>query len=185
MYNWGFYTEPEAEMNGRKIYWPRGRGLGGSSSINGLIYVRGQPQDYDAWAQAGNRGWGWRDVLPYFIRSEGNQRGASATHGGDGPLACSDIGAKHELIEAIIAGAGELGVPRTDDFNGGVQEGVGLLPAVHEKRAALQFGGGLPAARRRRGRTWRSRSARRPRASCSKAPEQSASNIASTARRSA
>jgi len=125
VYNWGFYTEPEAEMHGRKIYWPRGRGLGGSSSINGLIYVRGQPQDYDAWAQAGNRGWGWRDVLPYFIRSEGNQRGASATHGGDGPLACSDIGAKHELIEAIIAGAGELGVPRTDDFNGGVQEGVG------------------------------------------------------------
>ena len=125
VYNWGFYTEPEPEMHGRKIYWPRGRGLGGSSSINGLIYVRGQPQDYDAWAQAGNRGWGWRDVLPYFIRSEGNQRGASATHGGDGPLACSDIGAKHELIEAIIAGAGELGVPRTDDFNGGVQEGAG------------------------------------------------------------
>ena len=125
VYNWGFHTEPEPEMKRRKIYWPRGRGLGGSSSINGLIYVRGQPQDYDAWAQAGNREWGWRDVLPYFIRSEGNQRGASATHGADGPLACSDIGAKHELIEAIIAGAGELGVPRTDDFNGGVQEGAG------------------------------------------------------------
>ncbi|HQU49860.1 MAG TPA: GMC family oxidoreductase N-terminal domain-containing protein, partial [Casimicrobiaceae bacterium] len=101
------------------------RGLGGSSSINGLIYVRGQPEDYDRWAAAGNRGWGWRDVLPYFIRSEGNQRGASAAHGGDGPLKCSDIGEKHELIEAIIAGAGELGVPRTEDFNGGVQEGVG------------------------------------------------------------
>ena len=127
VYNWGFHTEPEAEMNGRRIYWPRGRGLGGSSSINGLIYIRGQPEDYDAWAAAGNSGWAWRDVLPYFIRSEGNQRGASATHGGDGPLACSDIGAPHELIEAIIAGAGELGVPRTDDFNGGVQEGAGYF----------------------------------------------------------
>ena len=78
-YNWGFYTEPEPSMNGRKVYWPRGRGLGGSSSINGLIYVRGQPQDYDRWADAGNSGWGWRDVLPYFIRSEGNSRGASDT----------------------------------------------------------------------------------------------------------
>jgi choline dehydrogenase len=112
-------------MNGRRIYWPRGRVLGGSSSINGLIYVRGQPQDCDAWAAARNSGWGWRDVLPYFVHSEGNQRGASATHGSDGPLACSDIGAQHEMIEAIIAGAGELGVPRSDDFNGGAQEGVG------------------------------------------------------------
>jgi choline dehydrogenase len=124
-YNWGFYTEPEPSMNGRKVYWPRGRGLGGSSSINGLIYVRGQPQDYDRWAEAGNAGWSWRDVLPYFIRSESNSRGASATHGADGPLACTDIGAKHELIEAIIAGAGTLGVARTDDFNGGDQQGVG------------------------------------------------------------
>lgn len=124
-YNWRFYTEPEASMNGRKIYWPRGRGLGGSSSINGLIDVRGQPQDYDRWAHAGNPGWGWNDVLPYFIRSESNSRGASAMHGADGPLACTDIGARHELIEAIIAGANTLGVPRSDDFNAGVQEGVG------------------------------------------------------------
>ena len=125
VYNWGFQTDPDPGMDHRRIYWPRGRGLGGSSSINGLIYVRGQPEDYDRWAAAGNRGWGWRDVLPYFIKSEGNERGASATHGADGPLRCSDIGEKHELIEAIIAGANELGVPRTDDFNGGVQEGVG------------------------------------------------------------
>ena len=96
-------------MNGRKIYWPRGRGLGGSSSINGLIYVRGQPQDYDRWADAGNAGWGWRDVLPYFIRSEGNSRGASAITAPTGRSRASDIGAKHELIEAIIAGAGDAG----------------------------------------------------------------------------
>lgn len=133
VYNWGFSTDPDPGMNGRRIYWPRGRGLGGSSSINGLIYVRGQPEDYDRWAAAGNRGWAWRDVLPYFIRSEGNERGASAGHGGDGPLACSDIGATHELIEAIIAGAGELGVPRTDDFNAGVQEGVGYYQLFTRK----------------------------------------------------
>ena len=123
--NWGFSTEPEPAMNGRAIYWPRGRTLGGSSSINGLIFVRGQSDDYDHWAELGNHGWSWRDVLPYFIRSEHNTRGASAVHGGDGPLWCSDIRHKHELIERIIEGAGELGVRRTDDFNGGDQEGVG------------------------------------------------------------
>ena len=123
--NWGFYTEPEPTMKDRRIYWPRGRTLGGSSSINGLIFVRGQRQDYDHWAELGNAGWGWDDVLPYFVRSEHNTRGASPAHGGDGPIWCSDIRHKHELIEAIIAGAGELGVPRTDDFNGGDQEGVG------------------------------------------------------------
>ncbi len=123
--NWGFYTEPEPSMKNRRIYWPRGRTLGGSSSINGLIFVRGQSADYDHWAQLGNHGWSWDDVLPYFIRSEHNTKGASATHGGDGPLWCSDIGAKHELVEAIIAGAAELGVPRTADFNAGDSEGVG------------------------------------------------------------
>ena len=123
--NWGFHTEPEPTMKDRRIYWPRGRTLGGSSSINGLIFVRGQAADYDQWAQLGNRGWSWDDVLPYFVRSEHNSRGASAAHGGDGPLWCSDIGKPHELIEGIIAGAQELGVPRTDDFNGGDQEGVG------------------------------------------------------------
>jgi choline dehydrogenase len=125
VYNWMFYTDPDPGMDARRIYWPRGRGLGGSSSINGLIYVRGQPEDYDAWERAGNRGWGWDDVLPYFVRSESNARGASAAHGATGPLACSDIGAPHELIEAIIDGARSLGVPRNDDFNAGVQEGVG------------------------------------------------------------
>ncbi|MEO7727100.1 MAG: choline dehydrogenase [Burkholderiales bacterium] len=125
VYNWGFYTEREAAMNNRQIYWPRGRGLGGSSSINGLIYVRGQHEDYDRWASLGNAGWGWHDVAPYFIKSEGNSRGASEYHGGDGPLACSDIGETHPLMDAIIAGAKELGVPRNDDFNGARQEGVG------------------------------------------------------------
>jgi choline dehydrogenase len=126
-YNWRFHTDPEANMNGRRIYWPRGRGLGGSSSINGLIFVRGQRDDYDHWAQLGNAGWDWNSVLPYFIKSEHNSRGASDTHGGDGPLWSSDIRDKNELMEAIIRGAEELGVPRTDDFNSGEQEGVGYF----------------------------------------------------------
>jgi choline dehydrogenase len=110
VYNWGFHTEPEPAMNGRRVYWPRGRGLGGSSSINGLIYVRGQPEDYDRWAALGNAGWGWQDVLPYFERSR---------------MSVSEIGAKHELIEAFIRAAGELGVAPTTDFNNGRQEGAG------------------------------------------------------------
>lgn len=123
--NWGFYTEPEPTMKDRRIYWPRGRTLGGSSSINGLIFVRGQREDYDHWAALGNSGWSWTDVLPYFIRSEHNTMGAGPAHGADGPLWCSDIEHRHELIEAIIAGAGELGIPRTNDFNAGDQTGVG------------------------------------------------------------
>lgn len=124
-YNWCFETDPDPFMNGRRIYWPRGKTLGGSSSINGLIYIRGQREDYDHWAALGNPGWGYDDLLPYFKRSEGNQRGADPWHGADGPLKVSDIGAEHELIEAFIAGAAERGVPRNDDFNGGTQEGAG------------------------------------------------------------
>jgi choline dehydrogenase len=123
--NWCFYTEPDPQMNGRRIYWPRGKTLGGSSSINGLIYIRGQREDYDRWAASGNPGWSYDEVLPYFIKAERNQRGASPMHGAQGPLAVSDIGARDELIEAFIDGAGQLGVPRTDDFNGPVQEGAG------------------------------------------------------------
>ncbi len=133
VYNWGFHTDPDPGMHDRRIYWPRGRGLGGSSSINGLICVRGQPEDYDRWAALGNRGWGWRDVLPYFIRCEHNTRGASEFHGTDGPLWSSDIEDKHELMEAIIRGAGELGIPRNDDFNAGHQEGVGYYQLFTRK----------------------------------------------------
>ncbi|MBM3950990.1 MAG: choline dehydrogenase [Rhodospirillales bacterium] len=125
VFNWEFYTEPEAGMDNRRIYWPRGRCLGGSSSINGLIYIRGQHADYDHWAALGNAGWSARDVLPYFKKLEGNSRGADDWHGGDGPLSCSDIGEPHELIEAIIKGAQSLDVPRNPDFNGATQEGVG------------------------------------------------------------
>jgi choline dehydrogenase len=123
--NWCFATEPEPGMHGRRIYWPRGKTLGGSSAINGLIAIRGQAQDYDRWAAAGNPGWGYRDVLPYFKRLEHALEGESAYHGRDGPVWCSPIGRKHALIEAVIAGCAELGIARNDDFNGATQEGAG------------------------------------------------------------
>lgn len=149
--NWRFETDPDPNMNGRRIYWPRGKTLGGSSSINGLIYIRGQREDYDHWAALGNTGWGYDEVLPYFIRSEGNQRGSSPLHGGDGPLKVSDIGARHELIEAFIDGAQQIGVPRTEDFNGARQEGAGYfqLNTHHGLRCSTAKAYLPPAVRRR------------------------------------
>lgn len=149
-YNWRYYTEPDPGVNNRKVYWPSGRGLGGSSSINGLICVRGQHQDYERWAALGNKGWGWRDVLPWFIKSEHNTRGASEYHGADGPLWCSDIEEKHELMEAIIRGANELGIPRNDDFNGATQEGVGYYQLSTRKgwRSSTATAYLKPAAKR-------------------------------------
>lgn len=123
--NWCFRTDPDPNMNGRRIYWPRGKTLGGSSSINGLIYIRGQSADYDHWEELGNKGWSYADALPYFVKSEQNQRGANAFHGDNGPLKVSDIEAKHPLIEAFIASANASGIPRNEDFNGRDQEGVG------------------------------------------------------------
>lgn len=133
VYNWRFETEPDPGMNGRRIYWPRGRCLGGSSSINGLIYVRGQREDYDHWAALGNPGWSFDEVLPYFRRLENNSRGASRWHGDSGPISCTDIPGRHPLIDAVIAGAGELGVPRNDDFNGERQEGAGYYQLFTRK----------------------------------------------------
>ncbi len=126
--NWKFYTEPEPQMAGRRIYWPRGRVLGGSSSINGLIVIRGQPEDYDRWAHLGNNGWSWNEVLPYFIKLESNlDLAEDQLHGSNGPLQVSSINERHELIEAFIAAANRNGIARTADFNGRVQEGVGYF----------------------------------------------------------
>lgn len=120
-----FYTEPEPNMDDREIFWPRGVVLGGSSSINGLIFIRGQQEDYDRWADAGCEGWSWKDVLPYFKKSEHNTRGASEYHGGDGPLWASDVNERFELMEAFFSAGEELGIPRNADFNGATQEGGG------------------------------------------------------------
>ena len=107
--------------------WPRGKVLGGSCSINGLIYIRGQRQDFDLWRQLGNTGWSYDDVLPYFRRSENQERGADEYHGAGGPLAVSDLRTQHELHDAFIAGAEEAGYKLNPDFNGAEQEGVGPL----------------------------------------------------------
>ena len=126
-YNWMYETEPEAELDGRRIFQPRGKVLGGSSSINGLVYIRGQREDFDLWRQMGNTGWSYDDVLPYFRRSEDQQRGADPYHGVGGPIAVSDQTEPHELCDAFIAAGMETGLPRNDDFNGASQEGVGYF----------------------------------------------------------
>ncbi|MCW3476099.1 GMC family oxidoreductase [Limobrevibacterium gyesilva] len=131
---WYYETEPQPELNNRRISWPRGKVLGGSSAINGLIYIRGQKQDFDLWRQLGNTGWSYDDVLPYFRKSENQERGTDAYHGAGGPLGVSDLRARHELHDAFIAGAQEAGYPRNDDFNGADQEGVGPLQVTVWKR---------------------------------------------------
>ena len=125
--NWKFQTEPDPGMNNRQIYWPRGKTLGGSSSINGLIFIRGQKEDYDGWRDLGNPGWGWDDVLPYFKKAEGNDRLGEPLHSQTGPLKASSIPKKHVLVETFKKAANALGVPNTDDFNNLTQEGVGYF----------------------------------------------------------
>lgn len=125
-HNYAFVTVPQPGLNGRSGYVPRGRGVGGSSLINAMIYVRGQPEDYDGWLASGCRGWGWADVLPLFRRSEANGRGADAWHGDTGPLHVSDLVCPHMVSRDFVAAAAQCGYPVNDDFNGAQQEGVGL-----------------------------------------------------------
>ena len=124
---WIFATEPVSGLGGRSLKWPRGKVLGGSCSINGLIYIRGQREDFDHWRQLGNIGWSYEDVLPYFRRAENQERGADAFHGADGPLCVSDLRARHELHDAFSAGAQQMGHRFNPDFNGAAQDGVGPL----------------------------------------------------------
>jgi choline dehydrogenase len=123
--NWDYNTAPEPGLMGRRLWWPRGRVLGGSSSINAMCYIRGNAADYDEWDDLGARGWHWDNVLPYFKRSEGNSRGPSRLHGGDGPLGVSDPRYQNPLSRVFVEAAHEAGFPLTDDFNGVEQEGFG------------------------------------------------------------
>jgi choline dehydrogenase len=123
--NWLFPTEPDPGSNDRVHVWPRGKVLGGSSSINGLLYIRGQASDYDGWRQMGNEGWGWDDCLPYFIRSEGNETYKGELHGVDGPLNISDPTEPNPVSDAMIEAGVEAGLPRKPDVNEGDQEGIG------------------------------------------------------------
>lgn len=123
--DWGYFSEPEPYLNNRKIYCPRGKVLGGSSAINLMIYIRGNPQDYDRWQELGNPGWSYQDMLPYFKKSENQQRGASEFHGTDGELSVTDSIAPTAISERYIDAAMALGYNYNPDFNGAAQEGVG------------------------------------------------------------
>jgi choline dehydrogenase len=140
--NWLYKSEPEPELNNRQIIQPRGKVLGGSSSINGLLYIRGQHEDYDHWRQLGNTGWAFADVLPYFRRAENQERGADDLHGVGGPLAVSNVCEPHPLCEAFLDAAEQTGIPRTDDFNGPTQEGAGYfqLTAKNGRRWSTAVG---------------------------------------------
>ncbi|MEO7115042.1 MAG: choline dehydrogenase [Caldimonas sp.] len=130
-FNWCFQTVPQAGLGGRRGYQPRGKVLGGSSSVNAMIYVRGQPEDYDGWAAEGNEGWGWSDVLPYFKRAERNERGGDAFHGMSGPLNVMDLRSPHRFGPIFVEAAQQAGYPANADFNGASQEGVGLYQVTH------------------------------------------------------
>lgn len=145
--NWAYESEPEPALNGRRVFTPRGKVLGGSSSINGLVHVRGQREDYDGW---GVPGWNFDALLPYFKKSEDNSRGASEWHGAGGPIAVSDLPDRHELCDAFIAAAAALGVPRNDDFSGASQEGTGYYQAAarNGRRCSAAVGYLRPAERR-------------------------------------
>lgn len=123
--NWGFWTEPQAHMENRKLFWPRGKGWGGSSSINGMIYIRGHARDYDQWRQMGLAGWGYSDVLPYFRKSEHYEEGGDAYHGEAGPLWVSNSPLDNPVYRAFVQAGAEAGYPLTRDFNGEQQEGFG------------------------------------------------------------
>lgn len=123
-FNWKYFTQPVETLGGRTVYWPRGRTLGGTSSINGMVYMRGHPLDYDNWADAGNTGWGWNEVLPYFMKSEDNIRGAGDFHGAGGSLTVTDPVVHHPTTDDFIQAVSGIGIPRVDDLNAPPFEGV-------------------------------------------------------------
>ena len=133
-YDWDFRTVPQERAAGREIYWPRGRMLGGSSSMNAMIYIRGNRHDYDTWRDDyGCSGWGYADLMPYFRRAESNSRGADAYHGGTGPLSVSDLGFQSAMTKAWVAAARECGLPANDDFNGAQQDGSGFYQVTQKE----------------------------------------------------
>jgi choline dehydrogenase len=148
--DWNFHTEPDPGTNGRSHVWPRGKVLGGSSSVNGLVYVRGQPSDYDGWRQLGCKGWSWSEVLPYFRMSEHQERGADALHGQGGPLNVSDQTETYPIHDTIVDACAEAGLPRRADINGEDQEGVGFyqLTAKNGRRCSAAVAYLHPAMKR-------------------------------------
>jgi choline dehydrogenase len=130
--DWNYSTAPEPELGGREIYWPRGRTLGGSSSINAMVYMRGNATDYDGWEKLGNEGWSFREVLPYFKKSESNERGAGEFHGAGGPLNVADLRYVNPMTHAFLAAAERAGLPAVVDFNGPAQDGAGVVQVTQK-----------------------------------------------------
>jgi choline dehydrogenase len=150
-HNWNYTTEPEPHLDGRRLWWPRGKVLGGSSSINAMCYIRGVPEDYDGWAQAtGDARWAWSHVLDYFKRSENNTRGGDAWHGADGPLTVSDLRQRNPLSEAFVDAAVAAGFARNADFNGAQQAGFGFYQVT--QRDGARCSTAVAFLRRARGR---------------------------------
>ncbi len=130
--DWCFKIQSDPGLNGREMNYPRGKTLGGSSSINGLLYIRGQSNDYDYWRQLGNVGWGWEDVLPYFKKAENQERGENEFHGSNGPLSVSDQRIKLDLLDTFIEAAEEYGIKKTNDFNTGTNDGCGYFQVTEK-----------------------------------------------------
>ena len=124
-YDWDFITEPEVQLDNRRVYLPRGRMLGGTSSMNAMVYIRGHRADFDDWAANGATGWGYHDILPYFVKAENNERGEDQFHGNLGPLTVSEGRSKYPLAEAFFGAAKDVGIKANPDFNGAEQDGVG------------------------------------------------------------
>ena len=148
--NWGYETVPQPNLKGRRLFWPRGKVLGGSSSINAMIYIRGHRADYDAWAQLGNRGWGYDDVLPYFRKAERNETIAGPLHGSDGPLNVAELRSRNPLSEVFLRAAEQAGFKRNPDFNGAEQDGCGFYQVTQKggKRWSASVAYLRPAAAR-------------------------------------
>ena len=137
--DWCFHTEKDESMNNRSIRYPRGKTLGGSSSINGLLWIRGQSNDYDNWRQQGNTGWGWSDVLPYFLKSENNELGNNEFHSDQGPIAVSNKKINLKMLEEFQNAAEEMGIPRTNDFNTGNNYGIGYFQFTTTRQKLLKL----------------------------------------------
>jgi choline dehydrogenase len=148
--DWAYFTEPQAHVDQRKLYWPRGKMLGGSGSMNAMIYIRGNHRDYDNWAKLGNEEWGSRDVLPYFKKSENQERGASSYHGVGGALNVADLRSPNPLSQVFIEAAAQVGLPKNNNFNGKSQEGAGFYQVTQKKGQRLSTAGAYlkPAMKR-------------------------------------
>lgn len=143
--NWNYETEPEPALHGRRLYWPRGKLLGGSSSINAMCYIRGHRSDYDHWSSLGNRGWSYNEVLPYFRRAEANIRGSSNWHGDQGLLSVEDLRHTNPLSHVFIDAAAQAGYPRNPDFNGATQRGFGFYQVTQKDGARCSTAAGYLA----------------------------------------